>query len=404
MRVAVIGGGAAGQLAAIEAAKKGHEVHLYDRNEKLGKKLYLTGKGRCNLTNDCDRDEFFANVVKNPRFLYSALAEYDKEDITALLKSRGVEIKTERGGRVFPASDKSSDVLKALLLECKARGVNIHLNAEVTDILTEGQVVCGIVANGEELRFDAAILCCGGLSYPQTGSDGAGLKLAERLGHRIISPKAALVPIETCEDFCFELAGTSLKNVRLRAYRGEKEIFSELGEMLFTHFGVSGPLVLSLSSIIADEPQGVRLEIDFKPALSAEQVDARLLRELDANRKKQLMGALASLLPQRLLKTLLEQAGVQAETKAAELSRNQRESIAKKLKAMPLTIKALRPIEEAIITRGGVSTREINPSTMESKLISKLYFAGEMIDVDALTGGFNLQIAWSTGALAGRSV
>ncbi|MDO4564331.1 MAG: NAD(P)/FAD-dependent oxidoreductase [Clostridia bacterium] len=404
MRVAVIGGGASGQLAAIEAAKRGHEVHLYEKNEKLGKKLYITGKGRCNLTNACQDADFFNNVVRNPKFLYSALAAFNHDDIVALMHDNGVETKTERGGRIFPASDKSSDVLKALLLEIDKLGVNVHLNTAVEDVIVEDGAIASVRTDRGEAPFDAAIFACGGLSYPQTGSDGWGLKLLERLGHSIERPLPALIPLETEEDFCAELAGISLKNVRLSAYRDKRKVFFEQGEMLFTHFGVSGPLVLSLSSFIADAPAGVKLYIDFKPALSHEQLEARLMRELEQNQKKQVLGAFSSLLPQKLLKTVLKSAGLNLEAPASDFTREQRKNLAATLKGLPLTVKGTRPIAEAIITRGGVSIKEVNSSTMESKLIRGLFICGEMLDVDALTGGFNLQIAWSTGALAGRSV
>lgn len=404
MKTAIIGGGAAGQLAAIYAARSGHEVHLYEQNEKLGKKLFITGKGRCNLTNNTDRDGFFRHVVRNARFLYSAYACFDSEDVIALIEGEGVPTKTERGNRVFPASDKSSDVLKALERAVLNSGVKVHLNTRIQGIVTQNGKVTGVRVSETELPFDAVILATGGLSYPSTGSTGDGLRFAAKLGHTIEPLSGALVPLETEEAWTGTLSGLTLKNVVLTAYRNGKEVYSELGEMLFTHFGVSGPLVLSCSSLIADAPKGVRLSIDLKPGLSREQLEARLIRDLSQNHKKQLFGALYGLLPQRLLSTVLEVAGLSEEQPAATFTKAQRQVLLDTLKALPLTVKGARPIAEAIITRGGVSVREVNASTMESKKIKNLFFAGEMLDVDAFTGGYNLQIAWSTGALAGSSI
>lgn len=404
MKIAVIGGGAAGQLAAIEAAKGGHEVHIFEKNEKLGKKLFLTGKGRCNLTNACDREDFFANVAHNPRFLYSALAAFDQNDIIEFMHQNGVPTKVERGGRVFPESDKSSDVLRALARECSRQGVIVHLNTAVSKVLAQEGRISGIVVQGESLAFDAVIMASGGVSYPQTGSTGEGLRMAQSLGHTIMPTRGALVPLTCQQSWCKELSGVTLKNVVLRAKRDKELVYSELGELLFTHFGVSGPLVLSLSSIIADQPQGVKLEIDFKPALSFEQLDARLLRDLQTNQRKSIQGALGGLLPQRLLLVILNQAEIDPLDMVSEFTKVQRHRLIDTLKAMPLDVTGTGPIAEAIITRGGVSVKEVNSSTMESRKIKGLFFCGEMLDVDAFTGGFNLQIAWSTGALAGRSV
>lgn len=404
MKIVVIGGGAAGQLAAIEAAKNGHEVHIYDKNEKLGKKLFLTGKGRCNVTNACDRDEFFSNVPHNPRFLFSALNAFAQEDIVELLNKNGVQTKIERGNRVFPVSDKSSDVLRALALECRNTGVRVHLDCPVEDVIVENGSVCGIVAGGQKIDFDAVIMATGGVSYPQTGSTGEGLRMAQKLGHTVMPTRGALVPLETEQTWCRELSGITLKNVTLTAWRDNKQVYCELGELLFTHFGVSGPLVLSLSSVIADQPSGIKMKIDLKPALSREQLEIRLLRDLDANKKKTVQGAFGGILPERLLLAVLEQAQIDPYGTVSEFTKAQRHRFIETLKGVPLTVKCARPIAEAIITRGGVSTKEVNASTMESKLIKGLYFCGEMLDVDAFTGGFNLQIAWSTGALAGRSI
>ncbi len=404
MRVAVIGGGAAGQIAAIRAAQNGHAVTLFEQNEKLGKKLFITGKGRCNLTNASDRDGFFRNVVHNPRFLYSAYAAFDSDAIVALIEAAGTPTKVERGRRVFPASDKSSDVLKALEKTVRQAGVAIRLHTRVSEILTGGGSVTGVRIGQTAEPFDAVVLATGGLSYPSTGSTGDGLRFAQKLGHSVQPPCGALVPLETEETWCRELSGMTLKNVTLTAYRGKKEVYSELGEMLFTHFGVSGPLVLSCSSLIADAPEGTVLKIDLKPGLSEEQLDARLLRDLSQNVKKTLSGALYGLLPQRLLTQVLTQAGLDGQSPAAQFSKAQRKALVDTLKGLTLHVSGARPIAEAIITRGGVDVREVNPSTMESRLVHNLFFAGEVLDVDAFTGGFNLQIAWSTGALAGSSI
>ena len=404
MNVAVIGGGAAGQLAAIKAAEHGHAVTLFEQNEKLGKKLFITGKGRCNLTNACDRDGFFRHVVKNPRFLYSAYAHFDSAAIMALVEAAGVPLKTERGQRVFPASDHSSDILKALERTVKDRGVTVRLNTRVSGILENGGRVCGVRVGETVEPFDAVILTTGGLSYPSTGSTGDGYHFANALGHTIVAPVGSLVPLETEETWCADLSGLTLKNVTLTAYQNGKEVYSELGEMLLTHFGVSGPLVLSCSAMIAERPEGTILSIDLKPGLSEEQLDARLLRDLAANAKKTFAGALYGLLPQRLLDVVLSETGIDGGAQAGNCTKAQRKALVDTLKGLKLHVKGARPIAEAIVTRGGVSTREVNPSTMESKKVKNLFFAGEILDTDAFTGGFNLQIAWSTGALAGSSI
>lgn len=405
MRVAVIGGGAAGQIAAIKAAENGHQVTLFEQNEKLGKKLFITGKGRCNVTNAADREGFFRHVVRNPRFLYSAYAHFDSAAIMSLIETAGVPLKIERGQRVFPVSDHSSDILKALEKTVRARGVEVRLRTRVSAILTNGGAVSGVRVGETVEPFGAVILATGGLSYPSTGSTGDGYRFAEKLGHTVVSPKGSLVPFETEEAWCADLSGLTLKNVTLTAYdRRGREVYSELGEMLFTHFGVSGPLVLSASALVAEAPEGTLLSIDLKPGLSEEQLDARLLRDLAANAKKTFSGALYGLLPQKLLGVVLEEAGIDGAAQAGNCTKGQRKAIAETLKGLKLHVKAARPIAEAIVTRGGVSVKEVNPSTMESKKIANLYFAGELLDTDAFTGGFNLQIAWSTGALAGSSI
>ncbi len=400
MNVIVIGGGPAGMQAAATAALNGHRVTLLEQNEKLGKKLYITGKGRCNITNAGGREAFFANVVRNPRFLYSAWNAFNSADVQALMESLGVAVKVERGGRVFPESDKSSDVLKALQMRLQRCGVETRLNTRVQRIITADGRVSGVSLPNQELSADAVVLCTGGVSYPATGSTGDGYRFAKDLGHTLISPKPSLIPLTTAEKWPNELTGLTLKNVTLRAFSGNKQVYEELGEMLFAHFGVTGPLVLSASALL-DEPANARLEIDLKPGLSMEQLERRLLRDLDAGKQKNLRNALSGLLPHSLLPIVLEVAGVNAESSASELTRAGRQSLVRTLKALPLKVTGTRPLEEAIITRGGVSTKEIDPSTLESKLVRGLYFAGEILDVDAQTGGYNLQIAWSTGTLAG---
>jgi len=404
MIVSVIGGGPAGMTAAADAAANGHEVTLFERNEKLGKKLYLTGKGRCNVTNAADRDGFFRHVLQNPRFLYSAYAHFDNRALMERLERAGVPLKTERGGRVFPASDKSSDILRAMERVVREAGVTVRLNTRVDRVLAENGAVCGIVANGETLPCEAAVIATGGVSYPQTGSTGDGYAFARELGHEVESPVPSLVPLTTAESWPYALAGLTLKNVTLTAKRDGKTVFSELGELLFTHFGVSGPLVLSLSGVIAEHPAGIALSIDLKPGLTRELLDARLVRDLAAGARQQARTALHALLPSRLLSAVLACAGVPEDVPACELTKAARTRLLETLKGLPLTVTGARGFEEAVITRGGVRVREINASTLESERIKGLYFAGEVLDVDATTGGYNLQIAWSTGALAGDSI
>ena len=404
MIVFVIGGGPAGMLAAANAARSGHRVTLFERNEKLGKKLYITGKGRCNVTNIADRDAFFEHVLRNPRFLYSAFSHFDNKALMERIEQAGVPLKTERGGRVFPVSDKSSDILRACEKILREAGVTVRLNTRVDEILTRDGAVRGIRVGGETLACDAIVVATGGISYPQTGSTGDGYAFARATGHAVEEPVASLVPLMTEESWPRALAGLTLKNVTLSAEKKGKEIFSELGELLFTHFGVSGPLVLSLSGVIAGQPAGTRLRIDLKPALSREQLDARLLRDLQEGARQQVKTALHALLPQRLLETVLELAGIDGALPVGQLNKAMRLRLAELLKALPLTVGGARGLNEAVVTRGGVSVRDVNASTMESKRVKGLYFAGEVLDLDATTGGYNLQIAWSTGALAGDSI
>ena len=404
MIVFVVGGGPAGMMAAIHAAQNGHSVTLFERNEKLGKKLYITGKGRCNVTNIADRDAFFAHVLRNPRFLYSAFSHFDNNALMDQIERAGVPLKTERGGRVFPASDKSSDILRACERMLREAGVTIRLQTRVDEILVQNGAVQGVRIGSERLFCDVVVIATGGVSYPQTGSTGDGYEFAEETGHAVEPALASLVPLETEELWPRSLAGLTLKNVTLRANRDNKELFSELGELLFTHFGVSGPLVLSLSGVIADRPVGTKLWIDLKPALTREQLDARILRDLQEGARQQVKTALHALLPARLLEIVLELAKINGALSVGELSKPMRQTLVETLKALPLTVSGARGLNEAVITRGGVNVKNVNASTMESKLVSGLYFAGEVLDLDATTGGYNLQIAWSTGALAGDSI
>ncbi|MBQ4610240.1 MAG: NAD(P)/FAD-dependent oxidoreductase [Clostridia bacterium] len=402
--VAVIGGGPAGIMAAAMAAQNGHGVTLYEKNEKLGKKLYITGKGRCNITNDCDIEDFFANIPRNPKFLYSALYGFTNSDIISVINSMGVPTKVERGKRVFPASDKSSDVIKALSAYLNKSGARLCLNSAVESIAKTGAGF-EVKANGQVQLFDRVILCTGGASYPSTGSNGAGYAFAKSMGHTVTDIRPSLIPLATVEQWPTELSGLSLKNVTLRAYNKKgRQVYEELGEMLFTHFGVSGPMVLSASSRIADDPGGAVLTIDMKPGLTREELDRRLLRDFEKNIRKQLVNSLSDLLPSRMIPIVIMLCGVPGETQVSSVTREMREALLSTLKCIRLTVDHALPVEEAIITRGGINVKEINASTMESKLVPGLYFAGEVIDVDGYTGGFNLQIAYSTGALAGRSV
>ena len=403
-RVAVIGGGPAGMLAAGEAASRGHEVTLLEQNEKTGRKLYITGKGRCNLTNACAMEDMFQNIPRNPKFLYSALYGFTNQDIIALVERMGTPTKVERGNRVFPVSDHSSDVLRALTAYVRQSGAAIRLHAHVEAIRKAEDGTFLLTVNNQKEAYDAVILCTGGLSYPSTGSNGEGHALARSLGHTITPCKPSLISMVTKEDWPERAMGLSLRNVALRAERNGKVIFSELGELLFTHFGVSGPLMLSASSRMADDPAGCALFIDLKPGLSPEALDKRLMRDLEKNARRRFVNSLNELLPSKLIPIVVELSAIPADINAAEVSRAQRQALCALLKALPLTVECARGIEEAVITRGGVSVKEINASTMESKLVPGLFFAGEIIDIDAYTGGFNLQIAYSTGALAGRSV
>ena len=402
--ILVIGGGAAGMMAAVFAARAGAEVTLLEKNEKLGKKVYITGKGRCNLTNDCDPDEFLAQVPRNPRFLYSALSFFSPRDMMALLEENGCPVTVQRGKRVFPSSEKASDVTRALTAVLRKENVSIRLNCGVRRLKAEnGRIAGAELEDGSFLPADAVILACGGLSYPSTGSTGDGFRFAEALGHTVTPPSPVLVGLETEETWPRSLQGLSLRNVTLSLVYGKKALYSELGEMLFTHFGISGPLVLEASCHLPQPAKGCRLFIDLKPGLTREQLDARLRRDFSEAGKKQLKSVLPGLLPASFAAIFPGLCGISPDLPCSQVTAAQRESILNLLKSLPLTVRAPRPLDEAVVTRGGVSVKEIEPGTMRSKLFPNLYFAGEMIDVDAHTGGFNLQIAWSTGALAGQS-
>ena len=407
-RIIVIGGGAAGMMAAIYASRAGAEVVLLEKNEKLGKKVYITGKGRCNVTNASEREEFLRHVFRNPRFLYASLVELDNEGLMRLIESEGVPLKTERGNRVFPVSDHSSDIILALKRAMEKGNVDVRLNAGVESLLIEDGRIAGVkLETGESISANAVIVATGGVSYPSTGSTGDGYRFAEAAGHTIETPRASLTPIETRESWPANLMGLTLKNVRLTAYAAvkgrEKVLYSEMGEMLFTHFGISGPLVLTLSCLMPENPESVRLEIDLKPALDEATLDARLVRDFRELSRKQLVAAMDGLVPHNLGLQLLLLAHLSATAPINGVTAEQRKSLVRLLKAVPLTPKRLRGFDEAIITRGGVNVKEVNPKTLESKCVSGLYFAGEVLDLDAATGGYNLQIAFSTGALAGKS-
>ncbi len=417
-KVIVVGGGAAGMIAAVAAAEKGKQVSLIEKNEKLGKKLFITGKGRCNVTNAADMDVLFANVCTNEKFLYSAFYQYDNQAVMGFLEKAGCPLKIERGDRVFPVSDHSSDVIAAFQRELKKLGVEILLNTEVKELLltddaeqetddaTGKSMVTGVkLANGNKMEADAVIVCTGGISYPSTGSTGDGHRFAESTGHKMVECRPSLVPLETAEQWCKDLMGLSLRNVSIRMMTGKKEIYSGFGEMLFTHFGVSGPLILSASAYYVKQKKAdVQLYIDLKPALEEEQLDKRLLRDFEENKNKQFKNALGGLFPTKLIPIMIELSDIHPDKKVNEITKEERKKFVSLIKNLPLTITGPRSFAEAIITQGGVSVKDINPSTMESKKVNGLYFAGEVLDLDAMTGGFNLQIAWSTGHLAGESV
>ena len=406
-KVLIVGGGAAGMLASIFAARNGNEVHVFEKNEKLGKKLFITGKGRCNITNAGDMENLFENVVSNRKFLYSSFYSYTNEDVISFFETLGVPTKIERGNRVFPVSDHSSDVIGALSGEMKRAGVKVHLYTKVSKILTENGRFSGLeFAAGACVQGDACVIATGGFSYQTTGSNGDGYRFAEELGHTVTDIYPSLVPLAIEEEFVKELQGLSLKNVEAAIYDGKKKLYQDFGEMLFTHYGVSGPLILSGSSHIAKKAgeKKLKLVIDLKPALTEEQLDQRVLRDFEQNINKQFKNAVTRLFPAKLIPVMIERSKIDPEKKVHDISREERQSFVKLIKHFEMTISGLRGYNEAIITKGGVKVKEVNPGTMESKLVPGVYFAGEVLDLDALTGGYNLQIAWSTAYAAGSSI
>ena len=410
-KVIIVGGGAAGMAAAAAAAKNGHQAEIYEKNEKLGKKLFITGKGRCNVTNACEVEDLLKSVVSNSRFLYSSFYGFTNQDIMDLLEQAGCPLKIERGGRVFPVSDKSSDVIKALSGLLRDLGVKVHLNQPVEKLIIEEKpATCkGIRLPGrfgKEILADSVIVATGGLSYPTTGSTGDGYQWAKESGHKIASLSPALVPFETAEEEAKTLQGLALKNIEVTIKSGKKELYRDFGEMLFTHFGVSGPVLLSASSFCAKAIQKgpLTLEIDLKPALSKEQLDDRILRDFEEAKNRQFKNSLNRLLPAKLIPVIISRSQIHPDKQVNEITKKERQRLTEAIKQYTLTLTGLRGYKEAIITQGGVAVKEINPSTMESKLVKNLYFAGEVLDLDAVTGGFNLQIAWSTGWTAGMSI
>ena len=400
----VAGGGPAGMMCAYQAAARGVKTVLLDPNDKLGRKLRITGKGRCNLTNACDVKTVMANIPGDGRFLYSALNRFSPADTMAFFESNGLPLKTERGNRVFPQSDNANDVAATMADLCRKAGVTV-LKTDARQIVSENGAVTGVVTGRGMITCRAAAVCTGGLSYPLTGSTGAGYRFAERLGHTVTPCRPSLVPLESVDAYCAEMQGFSLKNVTLSAFENDRLIYKELGEMLFTHFGVSGPLVLSASAHMGKMGSAAyRLEIDLKPGLDEKKLDARLLRDFEKYANREFKNALGDLLGGKMIPVVIRLSGIPEDTRVNGITREQRMKLLHVLKAFPVSVSGFRPIDEAIVTAGGVSTKEINPRTMESKLIQGLYFAGEVLDLDAYTGGFNLQIAWSTGFVAGNAI
>lgn len=410
--VIVVGGGAAGMFAAIAAAKNGHQVTLYEKNEKLGKKIFITGKGRCNITNAADMEELFDAVVTNSKFLYSSFYGYTNQNVIDFFEDAGVPVKIERGNRVFPISDHSSDVIRALEREMKKVGVKVCLNTEVKSVEAEkGKFNKVALKDTTTQTADACIVATGGLSYRSTGSTGDGFRFAENVGHKVTQCFPSLVPMETKEPWICELQGLSLRNVEAKILDGKKELYKDFGEMLFTHFGVSGPLIISASSYVGKKfmdkngkKKELTLEIDLKPALTDEQLDQRVLRDFEENHNRQFKNAITKLFPTKLIPVMLELGGIDPEKKVNSIEKEERKQFVHLIKHFRMTLTGLRDYPEAIITKGGVNVKEIDPGTMESKLVKGLYFAGEVLDLDALTGGFNLQIAWSTGYAAGNAI
>ncbi len=414
-KVAIIGGGAAGMMAAIGAAICGHEVHIYEKNEKLGKKIYITGKGRCNVTNSSEMDVLFKNIVTNPKFMYSAFYTMSNDMVIDMFNNdMGVPTKVERGNRVFPESDKSSDIINGLTRRLRELGVEVRLHTEVDKLLVEDGAIKGIklktgktVGKTDDIVYcENVILATGGFSYQTTGSNGDGYKMAEATGHRVTDILPALVPLNTKEEYAKELQGLSLRNIKATFYANGKEVYSDFGEMLFTHFGISGPVILSGSSYITarlNRGEKISVKIDLKPALTVDELDARVLRDFSEALNKDFANSLGKLLPTKLIPIVIELSGIEPHKKVNEVTKEERKKLVDILKGMELNIASTRSFNEAIITQGGVNVKDVNPNTMESKLVKGLFFAGEVLDIDALTGGYNLQLAWSTGYLAGLS-
>lgn len=403
--VAVLGGGPAGMMAAGTAASMGRKTIIIEKNEKLGKKLFISGKGRCNVTNSADFDEFMKNIPKNSKFFYSAFNNFSNNDLIELLLSLGLKTKVERGGRVFPASDKSSDVIKALERYMHKYNVDIKLNSKVLNIKQEDGEVKGVLLdNGQFVECSSVIICTGGVSYPQTGSTGDGYELARRLGHSVNELMPSLIPLVSKDAFIRDLQGLSLKNVAIKAFSENKLLYEDFGEMLFTHYGLSGPIILSASFYAADylrKNREIKINIDLKPALTEEELDKRILRDFEKNTNKQFKNSLDELLPQKLIPVVIDLSGIEGIKEVNQITKLERKALVALLKGFVVKIEGTRPIEEAIVTSGGINLKEVNPKTMESKLVKGLYFAGEVMDLDAFTGGFNLQIAFSTGHAAG---
>jgi len=408
-KVFVVGGGAAGMLAAISAARNGHKVVLLEKNEKLGKKLFITGKGRCNLTNACDQEEFFSQIVTNHKFLFGAFHTFNNFDTMDFFEQLGLRLKTERGNRVFPESDKSSDVISVLKREMERQSVTVRYHCEVEELLVKEGRFYGLRLTGtkEELLGDAAIIATGGLSYPLTGSTGDGFRFAKAMGHTVTELHPSLVPVHVKESFAKELMGLSLKNIEISITSGQKQVYHDFGELLFTHFGVSGPVILSASSYIIPylkKQEPLFLSIDLKPALSPEQLDARILRDFEEFKNKQFKNSLDHLLPNKLIDVIIRLSLIDSEKKVNSITKEERLRLVHLLKHLTMQITQLSDYNQAVVTKGGINIKEVKPSTMESKLVKNVYFVGEVLDLDALTGGFNLQIAWSTAYLAGLSI
>lgn len=411
-KILIIGGGAAGMAAAVFLGEKNHQVHLFEKNEKLGKKLFITGKGRCNITNTCDDETFFKSVVTNAKFLYSAFYGYSNQDVVSFFENLGLAVKEERGGRIFPVSDHSSDVIRILEKRMKELDVKVHLKSEAEALLTEEgengeRKIKGVrLRNGAEILGEKVIVATGGFSYQATGSTGDGYTFAKEAGHTVTQLRPALVPIATKEEYVTQMQGLALKNIRFTVKDGKKVLYDDFGELLFTHFGISGPLVLTASSYIGKKLEKKELQgyIDLKAALTEEQLDARLLREFETGINRQFKNVITGMFPAKLYPVILELGGIAPDKKVNEITRKERQDFIHLVKHFPLTLVELRPFREAIITQGGVKVKEINPKTMESKLVKGLYFIGEVLDLDAVTGGFNLQIAWSTAKAAAEFI